>query len=85
MIHTKVDLAVYYLIALSPVPLKKLALSTHENVLLQMRLSFDITLASGYFQEIMDQLISGMNRVVVYIDDILIIYTLKTNIDFYRD
>ena len=70
---TKIDLAdAYNQIMLAPDSQKRLALSTHRGVLLQMRLPFGITSAPGYFQEIMDQLTSDLRGVAVYIDDILV-------------
>ena len=70
---TKVDLAdAYNQIMLAPESQKRLALSTHRGVLLQMRLPFGISSAPGYFQEIMDQLTSDLRGVAVYIDDILV-------------
>ena len=70
---TKIDLAdAYNQIALGPESQKKLALSTHRGVLLQMRLPFGITSAPGYFQEIMDQLTRDLPGVAVYLDDILV-------------
>ena len=70
---TKIDLAdAYNQIALGPESQKKLALSTHQGVLLQMRLPFGISSAPGYFQEIMDQLTSDLPGVAVYLDDILV-------------
>ena len=69
----KIDLAdAYNQIMLAPESQKRLALSTHRRVLLQMRLPFGITSAPGYFQEIMDQLTSDLQGVAVYIDDILV-------------
>ena len=58
--------------ALGPESQKTLALSTHQGVLLQMRLPFGITSAPGYFQEIMDQLTSDLPGVAVYLNDILV-------------
>eukprot|EP00795_Rhopilema_esculentum_P005001 gene5001-biopygen83 len=70
---TKIDLAdAYNQIALGPESQKRLALSTHQGVLLQMRLLFGISSAPGYFQEIMDQLTSDLPGVAVYLDDILV-------------
>lgn len=70
---TKIDLAdAYNQIALGPESQKKLALSTHRGVLLQMRLPFGISSAPGYFQEIMDQLTGDLPGVAVYLDDILV-------------
>ena len=71
---TKVDLAdAYNQIQLGPESQKRLALSTHRGVLLQMRLPYGITSAPGYFQEIMSQLTSDLPGVAIYLDDILVI------------
>ena len=70
---TKVDLAdAFNQIKLGPESQKRLALSTHRGVLLQLRLPFGISSAPGYFQEIMDQLTSDLNGVATFIDDILV-------------
>ena len=70
---TKIDLAdAYNQILLGPESQKKLALSTHQGVLLQLRLPFGINSAPGYFQEIMDQLTRDLPGVAVYLDDILV-------------
>ena len=70
---TKIDVAdAYKQIALGPESQKRLALSTHQGVLLQMCLPFGITSALGYFQEIMDQLTSNLPGIAVYLDDILV-------------
>ena len=70
---TKLDLAdAFNQIKLSPESQKRLALSTHRGVLLQLRLPFGISSALGYFQEIMDQLTSDLNGVAAFIDDILV-------------
>ena len=69
---TKIDLAdAYNQIPLSKESQKKLALSTHKGVLLQMR-PFGISLAPDYFQEIMFQLTNDLKGVAVYLDDILV-------------
>ena len=70
---SKVDLAdAYNHIELGPESQKRLALSTHRGVLLQKRLLFGISSATGYFQDIMNQLTSDLTGVAVYLDDILI-------------
>ena len=70
---SKVDLAdAYNQIELGPESQKRLALSTHRGVLLQKRLPFGISSATGYFQDIMNQLTSDLTGVAVYLDDILI-------------
>eukprot|EP00731_Ephydatia_muelleri_P014558 Em0008g278a len=66
---------------------KRLALSTHQGVYLQRRLSFGISSAPAHFQEIMDQLTSDVKGVAVYVDDIVasiesieyLGYTLSSN------
>ncbi|KAL5518093.1 hypothetical protein EMCRGX_G003773 [Ephydatia muelleri] len=64
---TKIDLAdAYNQIMLAPESQRRLALSTHQGVLLQTRLPFGISSAPGYFQEIMDQLTSDLQGVAVY-------------------
>ena len=52
---SKVDLAdAYNQTELRPESQKRLALSTHRGVLLQKRLPFGISSATGYFQDIMN-------------------------------
>ena len=71
--YTKIDLAdAYNQICLGPISQKRLALSTHTGVLLQLRLPFGITSAPGYFQETMDKLTSDLPGVAVNLDDILV-------------
>ena len=70
---TKIDLAdAYNQIRLGPESRKKLALSTHQGVLLQNVLPFGISSAPGYFQKTMDDLTSDLPGVAVYLDDILV-------------
>ena len=70
---SKVDLAdAYNQIELGPESQRRLALSTHRGVLLQMRLPFGISSATGHFQDVMNQLTSDLPGVAVYLDDILI-------------
>ena len=58
---TKIDLAdACNQISLSKESQKKLDLSTHKGVLLQMRLPLGISSAPGYFQEIMFQLTNDL-------------------------
>ena len=61
---TKFDLAdAYNRIKLAPEIQKRLVLSTHKGVLLQMRFPFGIKSAPGYFQEIMEQLTRDLHAV----------------------
>ena len=70
---TKIDLAdAYNQVKLAPASQKRLALSTHRGVLLQMRLPFGIKSAPGYFQEIMDNLTKDLPGTTAYLDDILV-------------
>ena len=70
---SKIDLAdAYNQIRLAPESQRRLALSTHQGVLLQMRLPFGITSAPGYFQKIMGQLTADFSRGAVYLDDIVV-------------
>jgi len=70
---SKIDLAdAYNQIMLSPESQRRLALSTHQGVLLQQRLPFGIKSAPGYFQHIMEQLTSDLKGVAVYLDDLLV-------------
>ena len=70
---SKVDLAdAYNQIELGPESQRRLALGTHRGVLLQTRLPFGISSATGYFQDVMNQPTSDLPGVAVYLDDILI-------------
>lgn len=70
---SKIDLAdAYNQIMLAPESQKRLALSTHQGVLLQQLLPFGIKSAPGYFQHIMEQLTSDLKGVAVYLDDLLV-------------
>ena len=70
---SKIDLAdAYNQIEIGPESQKRLALSTHRGVLLQKRLPFGISSATGYFQDIMNHLTSDLTGVAAYLDDILI-------------
>ena len=65
---TKVDLAdAYKHVKLDLESQKRLALSSHQGVLIQMR-----KLAPGYFQEIIEQLTKDLRGVAVYVDDVFI-------------
>ena len=71
--YSKIDLAdAYNQIKLKSDSAKKLALSTHQGVLLQNRLPFGITSAPGYFQQIMDNLTCDLPGTAAYLDDILV-------------
>ena len=74
---SKVDLE------LGPESQRRLALSTHRGVLLQTRLPFVISSATGYFQDVMNQLTSDLPGVAVYLDDILI--SVKTAEDHFNN
>ena len=70
---TKIDLAdAYNQIRLAPESRKRLALSTHRDVLLQNVMPFGISSAPSDFQQIMDELTRDLPGVAVYLDDILV-------------
>ena len=70
---SKIDLAdAYNQIRFAPESRRRLALSTHQCVPLQMRLPFGITSAPGYFQEIMGHVTADLPGVAVFLDDILV-------------
>ena len=70
---SKIDLAdAYNQIKLSRSSAQRLALATHKGVLLQWRLPFGILSAPGYFQEIMEAKLCGLQGVAIYLDDILV-------------
>jgi len=69
---TKIDLTdAYNQVRLGPKSRERLALSTHRGVLLQNVLPFIISSAPGYFQPVVDETISDLPGVAVYLDDIL--------------
>ena len=72
IVRLGINVSAYNQIQLSPESQKRLALSTHRGVLLQMRLPFGISSAPGYFQELMDKLTCDLQGVAVYMDDILV-------------
>ena len=57
---------------LAPGRQKRLALSTHQRVLPQKSLCYQISSALGYLQEIMDQIIRDLPSVVVYLNEIFV-------------
>ena len=59
-------------IKLGPGSQRRLALSTHRGVLLQTRVPFGFSSATGYFQDVLNQLTSDLPGAAVYLDDILI-------------
>ena len=71
--YTKIDLAdAYNQIQLAPECQRRLALSTHCEVLLHQRLPFGIKSAPGYFQDIMENLTSDLPGIAVFQDYMLI-------------
>ena len=69
----KIGLAdAYNQIRLASESRKRLALSTHRDVLLQNVMPFGISSVPGHFQQIMDELTRDLSGVAVYLDDILV-------------
>ena len=62
----------YNQIKLEPGSQRRLALSTHRGVLFQTRVPLGISSATGYFQDVLNQLTSDLSGVAVYMDEILI-------------
>ena len=63
---SKVDLAdAYNQIELGPESQRRLALSTNRGVLLQTRLPFGISSATGYFQDVLNQLTSDLDDILI--------------------
>lgn len=49
-----------------------LTINTHRGLYRFSHLPYEITLASSVFQKVMDQIISGLERVQCYLDDNLV-------------
>lgn len=70
---TKIDLRDAYLqINVEQESRKYLIIATHQGYFAYKRLPFGISFAPAYFQRIMDQILSGINGTICYLDDILI-------------
>lgn len=70
---SKIDLKDAYLqLEVHPDSRKYLVIATHKGYFAYKRLPFGISFAPSLFQRIMDQILSGIEGVVCYLDDILI-------------
>ncbi|XP_059059126.1 uncharacterized protein K02A2.6-like [Achroia grisella] len=72
-LFTKIDLKDAYLqLLVHPDSRKYLTISTHKGYFQYKRLPFGISFAPAVFQRTMHQILSGLDGVVCYLDDILI-------------
>ena len=70
---TKIDLSqAYQQKPLEEESQKYVVINTHKGLFKYTRLPFGISSAPGIFQRVMESLLQGIPRVVVYLDDILI-------------
>ena len=70
---TKLDLSqAYQQVVLDPASRKYVTINTHKGLYQYNRLPFGVASAPALFQEIMEKILQGLPRVVVYIDDLLI-------------
>ena len=72
-IFTKLDLAsAYQQVILDEASREIVTISTHKGLFQYTRLPFGVASAPAIFQNVMDQILRGLNGVVCYLDDILI-------------
>ncbi|EGT45549.1 hypothetical protein CAEBREN_25839 [Caenorhabditis brenneri] len=70
---TQIDLAEAYLqIELDDQSKNLLSINTHKGIYQFQRLPFGVKSAPGIFQQVMDQLVNGIEGVSAYLDDIII-------------
>ena len=70
---TKIDLSqAYQQIPMEEESQKYVVINTHKGLFKYTRLLFGVSSAPGIFQRVMEGLLQGIPRVVVYLDDILI-------------
>ena len=72
-LYTKLDLSHAYLqLQLDNSAKKYLIINTHRGLYEYTRLPFGVSSAPAIFQRTMESILQGLDRVAVYIDDILI-------------
>ena len=70
----KLDFSLAYLqVLLDPESRKYVTVNTHQGLYQYNRLPFGVASAPAMFQETMEKILQGLNKVVCYIDDILMI------------
>ena len=70
---TKLDLSKAYLqVQLDEASRKFMVINTHKGLFQYTRMPFGVSSAPSMFQRIMDSVLQGIPKVIVYIDDILI-------------
>ena len=70
---TKLDLSKAYLqVQLDEASRKFMVINTHKGLFQYTRMPFGVSSAPSIFQRIMDSVLQGIPKVIVYIDDILI-------------
>ena len=72
-VFSKIDLSqAYQQVPLEENSRKVVVINTHKGLFRYTRLPFGISSAPGIFQRVMENLLQGLERVIVYIDDVLI-------------
>jgi len=72
-VFTKLDLSnAYQQLELSEDSKEYLTVNTHKGLFKYQRLAYGISTAPSIFQNVMDQVLSGLDHVTCYLDDILI-------------
>ncbi|CAD6196084.1 unnamed protein product [Caenorhabditis auriculariae] len=73
-VFTQIDLSDAYLqVELDPESQPYAVINTHKGLFQYKRLPFGIKTAPAIFQKIMDKMITGLNGVAVYLDDIIVV------------
>ncbi|XP_064482922.1 uncharacterized protein K02A2.6-like [Ornithodoros turicata] len=71
--YSKIDLSrAYYQVVMSEQSKRLLTVNTHKGLFAVNRLPFGVVSAPALFQRIMDNMLKGLNDVVCYLDDILV-------------